>query len=684
MNKVLSQASDETSFDNDHLIDVILPLPIPRALTYILPKEIPFPFRSSRVLVPVGSRNMVGLAWGTPAEAPVSVNLKRVKKILDQEPLLPESLISFLEWTSSYYFYPLGQVMAEALPPGILSARNRRISQINSIPKRQRACRLELQSWSSDVRFELTAEQTEVYLRTCEECVRHGRSVLILVPEIAMTTQAVGWFVGRFGEDVTVLHSGLTEPQRRDQWWKIRRGESRIVVGTRSAVFAPLNDIGLIVVDEEHDSSYKQSEKLRYQARDLALLRGRMSDATVILGSATPSVASYNGALVGRYELINMGARVAGRALPHVSVVDRRGKEKKDRRRRKSTGPEWLSGELGRAIKDNLDRKEQVLLFLNRRGFATYVFCPDCGHVFRCPHCEVTLTWHRGDRRTKSRTDGVLRCHYWGMESAALPVCPECTGQAVKALGYGTERVVSDIEEIFPGAGIARLDRDTVQGRKRMEEVIRSFRAGHVDILVGTQMITKGHDFPGLTLVGVLCADLSLNFPEYHAAERTFQLLAQVAGRSGRGELPGRVLIQTLLPDHYVLDCATTHDFKTFYEKESGFRKALGYPPFGRLINLRFSGRKKASVCDAAGNMARLARRLAKGVGKSGEYRVEVLGPAPAPRVKLRDRYRWQILLKSSSLSNLRAVCHGLISKKEDILSFSVRMDVDVDPYSLL
>ncbi len=714
-----SQARDGTPVEINspgcnQLIDVVVPLPIYTALTYILSGHTLFPAKGSRVLVPVGRRNMVGVAWGTPAKKPPSVDLKKVKSILDQGPILPESLISFLEWTSSYYFYPIGQVIAEALPPGLLSARNRRISQIsNGLPK-SRDCRPEFLPWSTEVPLQLTEEQgkvfnaicdalatrsyhpilvhgvtgsgkTEVYLRAAKECVRQGRSVLVLVPEIAMTTQAVGWFVSRFGEEVTVLHSGLTEAQRRNQWFRIKEGKSRIVIGTRSAIFAPLSDIGLIVVDEEHDPSYKQSEKFRYQARDMALLRGRMSEATVILGSATPSVSSFKNSLSGKYQLVTMEKRVAKRSLPEVVVVDRRKKEKKDQHHKlESARPEWLSKELEKATRDTLARGEQVLLFLNRRGFATYVFCPDCGHVFRCPHCEVTLTWHRGDKRTKSEKDGVLRCHYCGMESPALPACPQCKGQAVKTFGYGTERIAADLEEIFPDAGIARLDRDTVRARRHMEEVVLDFRKGRLDILVGTQMITKGHDFPGLTLVGILCADLSLNFPEYHATERTFQLLAQVAGRAGRGERPGRVLIQTWLPDHYAMDCATTHDFNTFYEKESKFRKALGYPPFGRLINLRFSGRKKAQVCDTTGSMARLAKNLAKGIKGTNGSQVEVLGPAPAPRAKIKDRYRWQILLKSSSLSNLRALCSGLLSRKADMVPSGVRMEVDVDPYSLL
>nr|HDM99802.1 primosomal protein N' [Deltaproteobacteria bacterium] len=698
----------------DRLIDVVLPLPIYKALTYILSGHSICPLRGTRVLVPVGRRNMIGVAWGTPAEKPPSVNLKSVKRILDERPLLPESLISFLEWTSSYYFHPIGQVIAEALPPGLLSASNRRIAKINGGLSNSRDCRPEFLQWSTEIPLQLTEEQeivfnavcdalatksyhpilvrgvtgsgkTEVYLQAAKQCVRQNRSVLILVPEIAMTTQTAGWFVSRFGDEVTVLHSGLTEAQRRNQWFRIKREKSRIVVGTRSAIFAPLYDLGLIIVDEEHDPSYKQSEKFRYQARDMALLRGRMSNATVILGSATPSVSSFNNAISGRYQLITMEKRVAKRSLPRVEIVDRRKKEKKEQQHKSEpTRPAWLSNELKEATKATLEKGEQVLLFLNRRGFATYVFCPDCGHVFRCPHCEVTLTWHRGDKRTNSEKDGVLRCHYCGMESTALPVCPECMGQSVKAFGYGTEKIAADLEEIFPNARIARLDRDTVKVRRHMEKIVLDFRKGDLDILVGTQMITKGHDFPCLTLVGILCADLSLNFPEYHAAERTFQLLAQVAGRAGRGKQPGRVIIQTWSPDHFVLDCATNHDFNAFYQKESKLRKTLGYPPFGRLINLRFSGRGKAQVCDTAGNIAKLAKKLATGIKADGGSQVEILGPAPSPRAKIRDRYRWQILLKSSSLSNLRALCSIILSRKADIVPCSVRMEVDVDPHNLL
>jgi primosomal protein N' (replication factor Y) len=701
-----------TGLFEDLLLQVMVPLPIEGGLTYSVPSDLAFPVKGSRVLVPVGSRNMVGMAWGLVRDPPMD-RLREVKKVLDQESLFPESLMAFLEWISSYYFYPLGKVIAESLPPGLLSARDSRIERISRASSRKRDARPELVTWESSAPENLTGGQekalslisrsisgnsfstillhgvtgsgkTEVYIRACMHCLGQGRSALVLVPEIAMTAQTVGLFAARFGPDVTVLHSGLTEAQRLDQWWRIRRGESRMVIGTRSAVFAPLCDPGLIIIDEEHDPSYKQEEKLRYQARDLSVLRGHMCGATVVLGSATPSISSYSNALAGRYSLVAMESRVAERPLPEVLMVDRR-TAGKNRGGSDRDGAGWITHDLEDAIRATLEKGEQILLFLNRRGFATHVFCPDCGHVFRCPHCEVSLTWHRSGKgeqgsRHRAPSDGRLKCHYCGMESVALPLCPVCGGQGVKAYGYGTERVVSELEEMFPTVRIARLDRDVVQQRRKMEEIIRDFRRGRLDILVGTQMVSKGHDFPGLTLVGILCADISLSFPEYHAAERTFQLLAQVAGRAGRGERPGRVLIQTWLPGHYALKCAMTHDYRAFYEMEARLRSSLCYPPFGRMINLRFSGLGRGRVEESAAAAAALARILSETSGG----RVEVLGPAPAPRAKLRDRWRWQVLLKSDSLKALRELCSGVISRRPGLLRPGVRLEIDVDPSSLL
>ncbi|HID97768.1 MAG TPA: primosomal protein N', partial [Thermodesulfobacteriaceae bacterium] len=671
-------------------IDVAVPLPIFGRLTYALNEKTPLPRPGTRVIVPVGGRDMVAVVWGEKQKPEPSLRIREVREQLDREPLLSGFMLSFLEWVSSYYFYPLGQVLEEALPPGFLSSRSRKIASIREKSQAKAQCRLEIGQWQNERPSKLTSEQqnaiehitntvsekrfqtillhgvtgsgkTEVYLRATGECLDAGKKALILVPEIAMTTQAVGRFVDRFGSEVTVLHSRLTQAQRMNQWQKVRAGESSIVVGTRSAVFAPVSGLGLIVVDEEHDPSYKQSSRLRYQARDLAVMLGRMSEAAVVLGSATPSVSSYQNALSGKYQLLSMTRRVAERPLPMVELIDRRKNSRAQRtgldisrqEQQNIEDAEWLGPELYLAMRETLGRGEQVLLFLNRRGFATYVFCTECGHVFRCPHCEVTLTWHR-DSGQAGKAGEVLMCHYCGLESPALPACPKCNGLAVKASGYGTERVFSDLARVFPGAETARLDRDTVQSRKRMETILKKFHAGKIDILVGTQMVTKGHDFPGLTLVGILWADLGINVPEYHAGERTFQLICQVAGRAGRSELPGKVLVQTWMPDHYALAAARSHDYSAFFRQESGFRKALGYPPFGRLINLLFSGKNREKVSLAAERAADYAKKTSAGQKRPDGTGVEVMGPAPAPMEKLKGRYRWQVLLKSASLSDLR------------------------------
>lgn len=697
-----------------------VPLPIERTLSYTLPETLcETPKWGTRVLVPVGQRPIVGLVWGTVSKAP-PFELRGVLQLFDKEPLLPPNFAPLLEWVARYYLYPLGQVVAEALPPGFLPARSRRVAEIarNSwrIPRRP----LAMESWRGGgpppalnpeqekvlgpVRDAIASRsfrpfllhgvtgsgKTEVYLQAAEACLKQGRCVLVLVPEISMTTQAVGWFIGRFGDAVTILHSGLTEAERRQQWWRIRKGLSQIVVGTRSAIFAPFPDLGLIVVDEEHDPSYKQEEKLRYQARDLAVMRTSLEGAVTLLGSATPSLSSYRNAVTGRYGLLRLQNRVEGRRLPEIRIVDSRD-ERITRRRQgnmsqgaKTADPPWLSHELRLAMEETLGKGEQILLFLNRRGFATYLFCSACGHVFRCPSCAISLTLHRETKKEGKSGAAKLLCHYCGFERPALPLCPNCKGKAVRATGWGTERVAADVQRLFPEATVARLDRDTVRKRRFAATILRSVYSGEVDILVGTQMITKGHDFPGVTLVGVLWADISLNFPEYQAPERTFQLLAQVAGRAGRGDAPGGVIVQTRMPEHYALRCAQAHDYAAFFRTEAALRQPLGYPPFGHLINLRLSGPCEERVASAATALAEVARRLAtQNPGRKGSS-VEILGPAQAPRAKLRNRYRWQLLLKGTSASTVHRFFRRLVAAGSGNIPPGVRLEVDVDPQSLL
>lgn len=692
------------------LVEIALPLNLPGPLTYEWHMDKP-PIIGARVVVPVGKREMAGIIWRTGATTTLDPEqLRPVRERLDTSPLLPEFLMEFLEWTADYYFYPLGLAVSESMPPGFMPSRSRQIESLITNPIRQGRSRFEINSWNPGNVRELSSSQsevlstveralrsgefspillhgvtgsgkTEVYIRAVKRCLELGRTALVLVPEIAMTSQISSWFMDRFGRELSLLHSGLTNPQRRDHWFRIRQGESSVVIGTRSGIFAPLDNIGLIIVDEEHDPSYKQDDKFLYNARDLALVRGKMAGATVLLGSATPSVTTFFHALSGKFTLAEMKERVSHRRLPDVKIVDRRlGKDSKKKPRQGIR--RWLSARLEQAVRETLARGEQAIIFLNRRGFATYVFCPDCGHVFSCRNCDLTMTWHRkgpGSGREGS-CGGLLKCHYCGDEAPGMQVCPECGGHGVKATGFGTEKVADELGELLPQARITRIDRDTSTSRKRLEATLSAFRRHEYDILVGTQMITKGHDFPDVTLVGIVVADSALNIPEYNASERTFQLISQVAGRAGRGEKPGRVFIQTFAPDHYSIEAASSHDYAAFYDQECSARNPLSYPPYGNMINIRFSGVKKADVQEIAGVAAYEIRNILKDLSGKGRWPVEILGPAPASRARLNNRYRFNLLIKSPSRQAMREVCRKLLEKRAEIIPGRIRMDIDVDP----
>ncbi len=501
--------------------------------------------------------------------------------------------------------------------------------------------------------------KTEVYLRAIAAALAQGRRALVLVPEIALTPQLVSRFRARFtaGVRLAVLHSGLSDGERYDAWRAIARGEAEIVIGARSAVFAPLARVGIIVVDEEHEGSYKQAEGFRYHARDLALLRGQMDDAVVLLGSATPALTSFHRARDGQTAYLPLTGRILSRPLPTVETIDLT-----------AARPEQsLSEPLAAALRENLEAGGQGLLLLNRRGFSPYLLCADCGQTFRCPNCEITLTYYQGQRR--------LRCHYCDYTLAPPATCPRCGGADLRPEGAGTERLQEELAALLPEARIARMDRDTTTRKGAHRHLVEAVERGEVDVLVGTQMVAKGHDFPGVTLVGVVNADLTLNFPDFRSAERTFALLTQVAGRAGRGERPGRVLVQTWSPEHYAVACAARHDYAGFYEQEIAFRRELGYPPFGHLVNLVLSGVDGEKVARAA---AFLAGELLRRAGEA-----EVLGPAPCPLSRLRGKSRYQILLKSAArppLRRLLAVLDGLRRK----IPAGVALAVDVDPLDML
>ncbi len=474
--------------------------------------------------------------------------------------------------------------------------------------------------------------KTEVYLRAAAETVEQGRQVLILVPEIGLIPLMEGRFRLRFGDKIALLHSGLNPGERLDQWRRIQNGLCPVVIGTRSAIFAPLDSLGLIVVDEEHDPSYKQTDSLRYNARDLALVRGRQASSVVVLGSATPSISTLYLRRNKKIGYLGIHKRVQEQTLPEIKLIDM----KKFRRGRQIP---LFSPPLEEAIGRNLEQGRQTLLFLNRRGFDTLILCTLCGEVIKCRNCSLTLTYHA--------REGRLLCHTCGYHMPMPVRCPSCLQEGIKALGMGTEKVEKELAGLFPKASIDRMDGDTVARKGAHFKILKKFEDQTTNILIGTQMITKGHDFPQVTLIGVLCADLSLNWPDFRAGERTFQLLAQVAGRAGRGVHPGQVYLQTFNPDHYIFKYVGQHDYLGFYNQEIRFRRSLKYPPFSRLINCLFQGNQEAEVIKIVEKTSRFLRKEAQ--KNNWTSSLELLGPVPAPIAKIKGRYRWQVLLKGEN-----------------------------------
>jgi primosomal protein N' (replication factor Y) len=504
--------------------------------------------------------------------------------------------------------------------------------------------------------------KTEIYLRAIEEVLIQGREAIVLVPEISLTPQLLSRFKDRFGENLALLHSGLGRGERYDQWRRIWKGEVKIAMGARSAIFAPFKNVGIIIVDEEHDPSYKQEEKLRYHARDVAVVRAKQVEATLLLGSATPSLESFYNTEKGKFRLLNLPERIEGRPLPRVEIVDAK----------KEGG--LLSEKLRAALQKNIEDKKQSLLFLNRRGFANFILCPECGHTFKCPNCSVTLTYHLRDRS--------LQCHYCDYRIQAPGDCPKCQGHRLQGMGIGTERLEQEIKSLFPETQVGRMDRDTTSRRRSHLQILKRLESGSIDILVGTQMIVKGHDFPNVTFVGVVSADTSLHFPDFRSSERTFQLLTQVAGRAGRGEVFGEAVIQTFNPDHYSILRAKDHDYMGFYQEEIQFRKALEYPPFSRFINFRLVGNSEKRTKAVAEEMGRIGQSLLKKRYGKG---IEILGPSSAPFAKMRGKYRWQMLAKGKSPQWLHQFAKELASRMEvQIKGKGVNLDIDVDPVFIL
>ncbi len=500
--------------------------------------------------------------------------------------------------------------------------------------------------------------KTEVYLRAIEAVLARGDGAILLLPEIGLTTHIAARFQDWFGDQVALLHSGLSAGERYDEWRRVKEGKAPLVIGARSAIFAPLASVGIIIVDEEHDASYRQGEGSRYNGRDVALVRGRDEKAVVLLGSATPSFETYYNAMQGKYRYLHLPTRIDGRFLPTVSLVNLKEKE------------EWVrpffTKRLYRAIKKRITEKEQTLLFVNRRGFAPFLLCHDCGYTPLCHHCTVSLTFHKKFKQ--------LICHYCAYQMTPPTTCPECRGVNLGYMGIGTEQIEENIRLLFPEARVARLDRDTTQKKGAYEQILSAMAREEIDILIGTQMIAKGHDFPKVTLVGVLSADLSLHVPDFRSSERTFQLLAQVAGRSGRGERPGEVIVQTFQTENQVIQAAASHDYLVFYESEIVPRKERDYPPYARITLLLLRHKREEAAASAAAELTSFINKSAYGKG------IKVLGPAPAPLLRVREEYRYQILLKGRDQRQIALVLKSALNSWKRSSEKNVRLDIEVDP----
>jgi primosomal protein N' (replication factor Y) len=507
--------------------------------------------------------------------------------------------------------------------------------------------------------------KTEIYLRLIARCLAIGRTALMLVPEISLTPSVQAQFLARFGRQVALLHSALSENERHEEWWRIRRGEAKVVLGTRSAIFAPLTNLGVVMIDEEHDTSYKQEDTPRYHGRDVAVVRARLAGALAVLGSATPSLESYWNAREGKYRLATLPERVEGRKLADVEIVDMR----QEFRETHTSVP--VSRRLHQEIEKQLANRQQTMILLNRRGYSWFLLCRSCGQTQRCVNCSISLTYHRREHR--------LICHYCGYSAAVPARCPNCDSQHLYYVGEGTEKVEKKFAELFPGARVARLDRDVARRQGQFQHILDEFRRGKIDLLVGTQLIAKGHDFPGVTLVGVVSADIGLGLPDFRSAERTFQLLTQAAGRAGRGESPGRVLVQTFFPDHYAIRLAAEQNYEAFFHKEMRFRRMMHYPPVTALANVIAQGSKLEQAAQVAKHVGDFLIPLEKTTEG-----LKILGPTPAPLAKLEGRFRIQFLMKCTSRARLSSILQRLADYTDQQGVHPRSLMIDMDPSNIM
>ncbi len=666
------------------IVDVAVPVRVDSSFHYLLEESSGGQLQVGSVVEVLFNRRQThAFVLGFPEKSDVPAQkLKPIQSVLLKEPLFDSAMLGFFRWVSDYYCHPLGEVIAAAVPKQYITATDeQKLRALKLKP-------LEFEGLGTAAIPELTPDQanalaeidrnrnrpvllhgvtgsgkTEVYLRVLESVLAEGKGGMILVPEIALTPQLLGRFASRFPGKVAVLHSDLTPRERLSQWERLRQGIATVVIGARSAVFAPVKNLGLILVDEEHETTFKQEDTLRYHARDVAVVRGRMLGARVILGSATPSLESYANTQNGRYAYVRLPKRVQERPMPLVTMVDLR-----DKAEWQSAESPWLSRKLVARLRDVHAKGQQSLLYLNRLGYAHFLFCEDCGHTWRCRQCDVALTYYKHPP--------LLKCHYCGSSHEVPLSCEICSGASLKTLGVGTEQVEKELKALMPEARICRMDRSVITTRAELEGLLTTIANREVDIVIGTQMLAKGHDFPGIALVGILMADATLNIPDFRAAERTFQIITQVSGRAGRGDIRGEVIVQSLNPDAPVLHQAIEGASEEFYRSEIEARTQLGFPPFTRLAMLRFQHKNAQTV-------QRIAEQVVFYLSSRRNEAIQILGPSEAPLSRLKNLYRWHCLIKSNSVRDLQQTLH-LAQEYCDHLKSSVQMAVDVDPVNCM
>ncbi len=654
------------------LAEVALNLPIKQTFSYTFTgfeKDIKI---GKRVFVPFGrERKIIGYIVGIAERGNKKITYKNILRVLDEETILTPEILSLTKWMAEYYQSSWGQAITLATSPALHSKvtpfspppqlimekilllppteqQDKAIAEIRSLIESGKKETILLEGVTA-------SGKTEVYLRAIGYILEKNRQAIYLVPEISLIPQTSLWIKKRFGKRVAILHSQLSNRERYNRWQEIRKGKIDIVIGPRSAVFAPLSRLGLIIIDEEFETSYKEDREPKYHAREVAGKRAEFTQSLLILGTATPSLESYYYARTGKYKLIKLTERVEKRALPEIHLVNMR-----DRYR--GGKPAIFSKELRSLMEERLLKGEQIILFLNRKGYHTTLLCRKCGFILKCKHCSLPLTYYRSRKG--------LYCHYCNFHQKVPSNCPVC-GSKISFLGLGTERVERELKKLFPDIGIKRLDADTIKKEKSLRNLLTNFAQGKIKIVLGTQLLAKGHHFPNVTLIGVLNADTSLNLADFRAAERTFQLLFQVAGRSGRGEIPGEVIIQTYLPEHYAIKSLKERNFSLFYEKELALRKELGYPPYTHFVNIRVKGRKEDKVKK---NIQTLSERL----NSEKQKGMEILGPAPCSHGKIKNYFRYHLILKLREIEGL----NSFLTKSLKEIKFPY--SIDVDPMNML